>query len=316
MLIGNKAIKESTIRTLIAAIRSKKELQHLNEEFIHEHIQQYLTQHPKAAALLAKGAAPGFSTRSAHYKKIIKDVRASLRKVYGLFRTREQELKRKELLEELSVSPAHLRSICQAILDTHPPTRERLPFYENFYRKLFRITGEPSSILDLGCGLNPFSLVFMKAKTVTYYAYDIDEEEISLLNKFFAQLHKHNPAWKGRADILDLLHWARLSHLKKMDLCFLLKMTDVLDRGKGHKATEAVIRMVPAGYVVVSFPTLTMSGRKMNVPQRRWIEWMCRRLGYGYAVLEFETEIFYVLNKEKKGLKKEPPTNNQGFQER
>ncbi len=133
MLIGNTAIKESTIRTLAAAIRKKKELQHLNEEFIHEHIQQHLNQHPKAAAFLAGK----YSHRSANYAQIIKEVRASLRKVYGLFRTQEQELKRKELVEELPNSPAHLQKISKAILDTHTSTRERLPFYEKLYANLF-----------------------------------------------------------------------------------------------------------------------------------------------------------------------------------
>ena len=149
MLAGNNAIKESSIRTLAAEIRTKKELQHLNEEFIHEHIQQYLERHPKSSALLAQK----HSVRSAQYKKIIKEVRASLRKVYGLFRTQEQELKRKELLDEMRTSPAHLQKITKSILDTHSSTRERLPFYEKMYAKIWKITGKPSSILDLGCGI-------------------------------------------------------------------------------------------------------------------------------------------------------------------
>ena len=99
------------------------------------------------------------------------------------------------------------------------------------------------------------------------------------------------------AGILDIMQWAKLPQLGKVDVCFLFKMTDVLDRGKGHKVTELVIRNVPARYVVLSFPTHTMSGKKMNVPVRNWVQWMCKRLGYKYTILEFETEIFYVVEK-------------------
>ena len=35
----------------------------------------------------------------------------------------------------------------------------------------------------------------------------------------------------------------------------------------------------------------------MNHPYRGWIEQMCRRLGYFYEILEFENEIFYLIQK-------------------
>lgn len=293
MLASNTAIKESVIRTLTAAIRKKKELRHLNEEFIHEHIQQHLNRHLKAAIFLA--GKP--SRKSAHYSKIVKEVRASLRKVYGLFRTQEQELKRRELLEGLPSSPAQLQKICTAILDTHSSTRERLPFYEKLYDRIFKITGKPATILDLGCGINPFSIPLMNVPQLNYYAYDLDEDEIDTLNQFFDYLHAKNPSFTGSAGILNLFQWTKLAELGTADVCFLFKMSDVLDRGKGHKMTEEVLKKVPSKYVVVSFPTKTMSGKKMNVPRRNWMEWLCKRLKYKYKVLEFPTEIFYVVKK-------------------
>ncbi|HLC70983.1 MAG TPA: hypothetical protein VJI32_03190 [Candidatus Nanoarchaeia archaeon] len=293
MLARDTAISETAIRALIADIKSKKELRSLNDEFVREQIYQYLNGHPLAAALLTRKHNP----KSSHYKKIIKEVRASLRKVYGLFRTQEQELKRKELLDEMLASVAQLQTISKKILDTHSSTRERLPFYEKLYAKIFKITGKPATILDVGCGINPFSIPLMNLSPLHYYAYDLSDDEIETLNHFFDYLHKKNSSFTGKADILDVLQWAKLSTLGSADLCFLFKMTDVLDRGKGHKVTEIVIAKVPARYVVVSFPTHTMSGKKMRVPQRNWMQWMCTRLGYSFKVLEFPTEIFYVVKK-------------------
>ena len=77
----------------------------------------------------------------------------------------------------------------------------------------------------------------------------------------------------------------------------MFKLTDVLDKGKGHKVSEKIISKVPAKYVIVSFPTLTMSGKRMNFPRRKWIELMSERLNYTYEILEFSNEIFYIINK-------------------
>ncbi len=137
----------------------------------------------------------------------------------------------------------------------------------------------------------------MKLRKLTYYAYDLSVEEVELLNLFFQELHKQNVNFSGHATVLDALQLAKLAKLKEADLCFLFKMTDVLDQGKGHKATEEVMKNIPARVVVVSFPTLTMSGKRMNYPRRKWIELLCQRLRYHYRTLEFENEIFYVIRK-------------------
>ena len=92
--------------------------------------------------------------------------------------------------------------------------------------------------------------------------------------------------------MLDIL---KIKKLPQADIAFLFKMTDVLDRGKGHKKTEEVLKRIPAKFVVISFPTITMSGKKMNFPRRKWVELLCDRLDYTFRVLEFSNELFYVI---------------------
>ena len=175
-------------------------------------------------------------------------------------------------------------------METHSSTKERLPFYDQLYKKIFKITGEPKTILDLGAGINPLSFSYMNLRKVNYYAYDLSKEEVKILNQFFKD-KKVN----GKAGILDLLNINKVKKLPKAEVAFLFKMTDVLDKGKGHKKSEEVIKAIPAKFIVVSFPTLTMSGKKMNHPRRKWIELMCKRLGYKFKVLEFSNEMFYVM---------------------
>ncbi|MBI2151512.1 hypothetical protein HYU21_02175 [Candidatus Woesearchaeota archaeon] len=72
-----------------------------------------------------------------------------------------------------------------------------------------------------------------------------------------------------------------------------------MDKGHGHKNSELVIKSLSVKWIVVSFPTLTMSGKKMNFPRHKWIELMCQRLGYMFNLIEFENELFYVIKKSK-----------------
>ncbi|MEK6939508.1 MAG: hypothetical protein AABX31_02160 [Nanoarchaeota archaeon] len=273
---------------LIKEIKKKRELQAIDDNFVTGHIHKFLQHEPKTAKALQEN----FNRKSKAYTAVVKNVRAQLRRVYGLFRDDVKE--RKRLVEELLVSSKQQRAfLLHKILSTHSSTQERLPSYEELYQKIFSITGKPKTILDLGCGINPFSFSFMKLKECAYYAYDLNQEEIASLNQYFQQLHKENPSVTGKAIVADI----NKITFPKADICFLLKMTDVIDKGKGHKRTEELLNKIPAKYVVVSFATKTMSGKEMTAPRRSWMEWLCKRLGWEYTILEFSNEILYLVKK-------------------
>ena len=237
-----------------------------------------------------------FHPKSAVYKQVVKNVREELRRSYGLFRGEKKARERGELLDLLS-SKSWTQEQLENMLRSHASTKERWEIYPELYSRLFAITGKPRSILDLGCGLHPLSIHFMKVKKLHYHAVDVSEQEVQVLNIFFKAMRESNSSFQGRAEVLDITETPSLKDFTAHDLCFLLKMTDILDKGRGHKKTEEVITAVRARYVVVSFPTITMSGKKMNFPRRRWIELMCERLGYTYKVLEFPSELLYVVGK-------------------
>ncbi|MDP3639883.1 MAG: hypothetical protein Q8R53_01635 [Nanoarchaeota archaeon] len=294
MNIGGQHLDNELIAQLITDIRQKKELRSLSREFVQEQLLLFLEREPKMLHFLLQNP----SSRAERYKQIVKELRKRLRRAYGLFRWDEELHKRQQLVEELVMKkPQNWKKLVGQVLATHASTQERLSFFEHLYRQIFAITGKPKRIIDLGCGLHPYAIPFMKLKTLEYFAYDLSEEELQTLEQFFAFLHTKNPQFQGHAAILDLFHWQKLKHLKNADVCFLFKMTDVLDRGKGHKVTEAVLREVSARFVVVSFPTKTMSGKRMNYPKRKWMELLCNRLGYPFTVLQFPDEVFYVIEK-------------------
>ena len=305
MLIGNILLDEDKVISLIADIKKRRSLRDMSDDFVQEQLRQYFLKVPQK---LVKDLRGNFHQRSAVYKKVLKEVRNHLRRVYSLFRV-EQELKHREkFVKELSAAhhlseKEHL-SLITKILSSHSSTKERLPFYQQLYQKIFAITGKPSSIIDLGCGVNPFSISFMGLQRLNYYAYDLSEDEISLLNTYFSLLSKENASFKGSAAVLDILHWQEIARHDSVDLCLMFKMTDVLDQGKGHKVSERIIKIIPARYIVVSFPIKTMSGKRMNFPRRTWIELMCKRLGYTFTPMTYINEIFYVIKKSTAPLKK------------
>lgn len=281
------------INLLVEEIKKKKELLYVSDSFVKEFVVKYLQQQQKISQALQKDLNP----KSKAYALVIKNVRAQLRRVYGLFR--DDSGTRKKLVQDLLKSQKQKQiSIINEILSTHTSTQERLPMYEGLYSRIFKITGQPKVILDLGCGINPFSFSYMKLQKCTYYAYDVNEEEIQSLNIYFRLLHQENIHFQGRAELLDIRSEAVLAKdLPVAEVCFLFKMTEVMDRGKGHTKTEAVLKKIPAKQIVVSFATKTMSGKKMTAPRRKWMEWLCKRLGYEYTLLEFPNEIFYVVKK-------------------
>ncbi len=293
MVVGTTSVDTVEIVALIAKIKEKRELREINDAFVREQVEKYLTQHPKAVLVLK-------NTRSGDYKTIIKEVRSLLRRRYGLFRVDESATERRALLEEYAAAPPTRRKVfIEKILATHSSTAERLPFYDGLYTKIWKITGKPHEIIDLGCGLNPFSFPLMGVRNVTYLAYDISEEEIALIREFFALVHRQNPQCNGTAEVLDIAHWPAIERLPPVDVCFLFKVTDLLDQGRGHKMTEEVLQRLPCRFAVVSFATRTMSGKRMTAPRRRWVEWMCQRLGWTYKMIEIPNELFYVIEKGK-----------------
>lgn len=253
---------------IVKKIKEKKELKGISDEVIKKEINSFLSKNNKLKKRILKSKRP---EKSSSFKTCVKKVRAKLRKIHGGF-------KLEEFMNVLEDEPR------KEILKYHKSTKERLPYYKEVYRKIFGITGVPSSVLDLGCGLNPISFP-VKCK---YHAYDINNEEINFLNKYFKLKNK-----KGKAYVKDILS---VNIFPKTDLCLIFKVVDLLDK-KGHKNTEKILKKLRSKFVVVSFSTKTLSKRKMRHPERGWIEKLCARLGFSFKKFSIENEIFYILRK-------------------
>ena len=292
VLIHNKKISRVVIDKLIQEIKQKKEFSGMYDNFVETELLKHLEQNRKALQTVLAG-----KTKSAAYKQIIKAVRAVLRRVYGVFQV-EDQFKRKKLLKELAQTkkqPPNYLLLHKKILLTHASTKERLQDYEDIYKKIFAKTGKPKSILDLGCGLNPASIPFMKLKKVRYIASDINKHDLSFIEDYFEV-----EAIDGKTLLLNLQEIKKKNIFKtlaKVDVCFLFKVLDPLEPSKSHKLSELLIQAIPAKWIIASFATTTLASKKMRFPARGWIERMLKRIGYSFSKFEISNEIFYVIEK-------------------
>jgi 16S rRNA (guanine(1405)-N(7))-methyltransferase len=227
-------------------------------------------------------------------KQDIKEIRKNLHRIYSSY-IRGKKSKRNKILEELKNSPDNLEMI-NRILATAVSTKERLDCYPKIYSEIFRLTIQPRTIMDIGCGLNPVSYLYMNLKELNYYAYDIDNEDIDFLNDFF-QIQKPF-GLNGKAQILNARNLKEISHLPSTDIVFLWKLIDLINT-KNSKPSEELIKILinKTRFIVASFATRTIGGKPMNLPRRKGFELMLERNNLKFQTIKISNEIFYVISK-------------------
>ncbi len=289
MKIIGREIPDDYIRHLVMKIKEKKELSGLDVQIVLEQLKKEIAKDSKLANLLKE-------QKKAAEKKIVKLVRDTLRKMHGTFNTGVS--KRRDVLSRYIKMKDEDMII--DLIKTHKSSSERLDIYENLYHNIFEITEQNSSILDLGCGLNPLSVIFMDNKKINYTACDISSDDLSLISTFFKEYSKLYPEFSGNTQSINLFEAKKQDLFKKFqfyDICFLFKVLESIELSKSHKISENLILTIPADWIVVSFPKQTVSGRKMRFPRRGWFEKMLQRLKLHHRVLEYENEIFYIIRK-------------------
>ncbi|MEK7474868.1 MAG: hypothetical protein AAB152_04445 [Candidatus Coatesbacteria bacterium] len=252
----------------------------------------------KKYRFLCDEALRRFAMRAAErYRKPADALKAAQRKLHQAFGAYLDEKTVEKATEALALvsdgaEGEPLRVACRAALAAHPSTAERLPYLDDFYQTVFAKTGRPHTILDLACGLNPFSWPWMGLpKDCRYLAADADTRLMALIDRLFARAGIH-----GEAACRDILA-APLPG--GVDVALVMKTLPLLDRQEDG-AGEALLSRIDARWVVVTFPTRSLGGRQKGMREHYAAVWspLFRRLGYRPEALEFESELVFILKKE------------------
>ncbi len=98
------------------------------------------------------------------FKAALKETKSHLHQVYTAFeRQVDYEAAHRRLATAYATGSASaVEAACRAALGRHSSTAERLPILDDFYAAIWAVAGAPHSLLDLGCGLNPLALPWMR----------------------------------------------------------------------------------------------------------------------------------------------------------
>jgi 16S rRNA (guanine(1405)-N(7))-methyltransferase len=250
---------------LLEQVKNKKEFRGLSDNFV--------------SRILVRCSEKYDVTKLKDQKKLIKETRAKLREIHGAFRRRTYNKKEFFLSEIKSWDD---EEGCAKVLKTHISTNERIDFNEELYENI-RERVDYKSVLDLGCGFNVFAMPYMGK--IDYYGVDVNKEETDFCNSFLEKCGIRGAVRWG--DVLSF------DSFVKTDVTFLFKMLDAiesLERG----STKYLLEKIPSKYVVASFATRSLGGKKRISSKRlKWFE----ELVQVEEKFELGDEIYYIIKK-------------------
>ena len=229
-------------------------------------------------------------------KGALKAAKRKLHQITGAYVTRADLKWIEQLVERLEGSSEMLEDACRDVLAAHASTRERLPHLRALYRALFEKTGPVRRILDLACGLNPFSLPWMDLSPgVDYTAVDIDAGLVRAVSVFLRQMSSGTKV-SASAFCADVL---ALPRSLDPDLVLLLKAVPSLEQQEKGMSLRLLTEL-NAAWVFVSFPTRSLGGRDkgMSGHYGEFMRELLRRTTWQAERFEIPTETCFLLRKE------------------
>ncbi len=193
--------------------------------------------------------------------------------------------------QAITNGPAALKDTCRTIMASHVSTSERLPLLDTFYQRALEPITPVSSVLDLGCGLNPLTAPWMPlAKGASYHAYDIYGGLMAFLGEALPLLGMQSQI--GCEDVL-----AQPPNVQA-DLALLLKVLPLVEQLWGDP--RAFLQRVNAPHLLVSFPVATLGGhrRGMRHHYAQRFEVLASEAGWEWQAHLFKTELVYLVHKE------------------
>ena len=186
---------------------------------------------------------------------------------------------------------AALRAACAEAMRGHASTRERLPYLDIFYEGIWKLTGTPRRLLDLGCGLGPLAMPWMEIGDATYHASDVDAGTLDTVRGFLeANGQPH------AVEVRDLVAGPPATETEA-DVALMLKLVTTLDRQDADAATR-LMRALPARHAVVSFAARSLGGRGgRDRTYRERLDRLVREAGRvrGVAEASVPNELVFVL---------------------
>lgn len=224
-------------------------------------------------------------------KEINKNARKKLHQVYGAYTESFDLATFARKLEELQKSGDRLGFA--EILLLHSSSKERVGLLSDFYQRIFEITGRPTSIIDLACGLNPFSYPWIHDSEahLSYKGFDIDLGTTESMEAFFGTTNY--PVTIGYNDL-----FSGLPKHDESDLVMLLKTLPCLEQQE-KGISRQLLNAIKSKKIVVSFPAQSLGGKQkgMVANYRQWLQDCLEGEAFAIQEIFFPTETVYILER-------------------
>lgn len=191
--------------------------------------------------------------RSRTADEAVKRVKRRLHQAVGAFRGRSRTIDPIAEAWKGDLTDASFRASCADALARHASTRERAGDLDAFYARIWALTGVPHSLLDLGCGLGPLALPWMKLQAdATYTAIDVDRRPLALADEFLELVGQPH-----RVEARDVV---ASPPTDEADVALMLKLVPTLDQ-QDPGAAVRLLQALRVHHAIVSFPRRSLGGR-------------------------------------------------------
>lgn len=232
--------------------------------------------------------------KRASFRDAVKATRNKLHQVGTVYQdTKISYLELTTDLEQMdgSLNDLHVQEKLKRMMKAHASTRERLPILEQIYATALAPIAPVHSVLDIACGLNPFTIPWMPlSPSFTYHAVDIFSPMIDLINVFFNHFHIN-----GQAEVADVLHELPSNPVQ---LALILKTIPCLEQ-LDKKAGEWLLDKTSAENLLVSFPAHSLQGRSKGMVQNYEAHFRDLTSGKPWKITryEFPGELVFLVQK-------------------
>lgn len=212
-------------------------------------------------------------------KEIIKAVRTQLHAIYGAFFSDKCINQATSIISNYN-SEKSIEQLAEELLNLHTSSQERFEHIEELYNYVFSVTGHPTSITDIGCAFNPFSIPYMGISSIKeYHALDIDKRLPDVINSFFSILDL--PKLASTIDIISS------TPEFSSDVTFLFKILPVIEHQKKGKSIE-ILNQIKSDYFVITYPTKSLSGKNKGM-ENHYSQFVERNISPRFNVVSTNT---------------------------
>jgi 16S rRNA (guanine(1405)-N(7))-methyltransferase len=226
-------------------------------------------------------------------KQVEKEVKKKLHQLWGAYFIRPKFPKLLEHIKERIEDGENKKDMCKDLLILHTSTKERISILNDFYKRIFDVTGIPETVVDYGCGMNLFSYpwacsVATSSNRVSYLGYDVDLE----LNKFLNDVFRLFGWGNVESKVGDIFEY----DFPKADMYMLLKVVTLLEHQVKDQTLE-ILKRIPAKNIIVSFPTRSITGKSKGMKEfySESFEKLVSGEGWEIDKIEFDSELVYIV---------------------